>query len=333
MTRRPIVTRNQLPHQSDQLFLTDGGLETTLIFQDGVELPHFAAFILLKDQAGRELLARYYQRYLEIAAKDDRGFILESPTWRSNADWGVRLGLSARELEALNRDAIGLMLELRDRHATSAPAVVSGCIGPRGDGYQVDRVMTPEEAEAYHRPQILALRDAGAELITAITCTNTNEGLGVVRAAKAAELPAVISFTVETDGRLPSGARLREAIEEVDAQSDRAAAYFMINCAHPTHFQDALAGGGAWVERVRGVRANASRRSHQELNDAPDLDAGDPGEFGNEHRELLRRHPHINVLGGCCGTDHRHVACISTACSGGQGGRIAAASEGSVGHV
>jgi homocysteine S-methyltransferase len=327
------VTRNELPHQTDQLFLTDGGLETTLIFQDGVELPHFAAFVLLQERAGRELLARYYQRYLEIAQSDGRGFILESPTWRSNADWGVRLGLSARKLQALNRDAVGLMRALRDRHPSSAPVVVSGCVGPRGDGYQLDRVMTPEQAEAYHRPQILALRDAGAELITAITCTNSNEAVGVVRAAHAAALPAVISFTVETDGRLPSGMSLRAAIEEVDAESDRAAAYFMINCAHPTHFQDALAGGGAWVQRVRGVRANASRRSHQELNDSPDLDAGDPDEFGAEHRALLRRHPQINVLGGCCGTDHRHVACISTACSGGQGGRRpAVASEGSVSH-
>jgi S-methylmethionine-dependent homocysteine/selenocysteine methylase len=124
----------------------------------------------------------------------------------------------------------------------------------------------------------------------------------------------VISFTVETDGKLPTGQDLRDGIAEVDAATGRAPAYYMINCAHPTHFSATLSERDVWSKRVRGIRANASKRSHQGLNDAPDLDAGDPAELGSEYRDLLRRHPHINVLGGCCGTDHRHIECISLAC-------------------
>ena len=311
------MTDALLPQFSNQLFLTDGGLETTLIFQEGVELPHFAAFVLLRTAHGRELLRRYFQRYLDIAAADGCGFILESPTWRSNADWGQRLGFSVAELAAVNRDAIAFMQELRagaGQRTPGGPIVLSGCLGPRGDGYDPGRIMTADEAEAYHRPQIEAFCDAGADMITAITYTNTHEAVGATRAARAAQVPIVISFTLETDGKLPTGVSLKAAIEEVDALTDRGPAYFMINCAHPTHFQHALDTREPWVQRVRGLRANASRRSHQELNDAVDLDAGDPVELGAEHRSLMRANPHLNVFGGCCGTDHRHVACISAAC-------------------
>jgi len=309
------MTTPRLPQLANQLFLTDGGLETTLIFHEGLELPHFAAFVLLQTAEGREQLRRYFQRYLQIAATDGCGFVLESPTWRSNADWGQRLGFSAAELAAVNRDAIAFMHEVRAaQDKVGGPIVVSGCLGPRGDGYDPSRIMTADEAEAYHRPQIDVFRDAGADMITAITFTNTHEAVGATRAARAAKVPIAISFTVETDGNLPTGVSLKEAIGEVDALTERGPEYFMINCAHPTHFQQALASHEPWVQRVRGLRANASRRSHQELNDSPDLDAGDPAELGSEHRTLLRAHPHINVLGGCCGTDHRHVASISAAC-------------------
>jgi S-methylmethionine-dependent homocysteine/selenocysteine methylase len=160
--------------------------------------------------------------------------------------------------------------------------------------------------------QIGALAGAGADMVAAITMTNTNEAVGLTRAAVAAGMPVAISFTLETDGRLPTGQSLAEAIAEVDEATGGAPAYYMINCAHPTHFDAALAGGGAWLGRIRG--ANASRRSHVELNEAPDLDAGDPVELGGEYRALVRRLPHINVLGGCCGTDHRHIEQICAAC-------------------
>jgi len=306
---------HHLPQLEGGLFLTDGGLETCLLFHEGLELPCFAAFDLLKHEAGRRTLERYFERYIAIARKAGAGFILESPTWRASADWGDRLGYAPAALDRANEAAIGLMRDLARRHAASLRAiVVSGCVGPRGDGYIASERMTHLEAEAYHGRQIRTFARAGADMVTAITMTNANEAVGIARAARSAGLPIVISFTLETDGRLPTGQSLDDAIAEVDWETSRLPAYYMINCAHPTHFAAALEEGSAWMTRVRGVRANASRRSHQELNDSPDLDAGDPVELGHEHGELLRRFPRINVLGGCCGTDHRHVEAIALAC-------------------
>ncbi len=241
--------------------------------------------------------------------------MLESPTWRASPDWAERLGITASELELYNRDAISLLRELkREWSGRIGKLVVSGCVGPRGDGYDPGQVMTAEEALAYHAPQIATYAAAGADMITAITMTNISEAIGVARAAQAVGMPVAISFTVETDGRLPTGQTLQEAIETVDAVTRTGPAYYMVNCAHPTHFAEVLDTDAAWVKRVAGLRANASKRSHQELNDAPDLDDGNPSDLGREHAELLRRHGHIRVLGGCCGTDHRHVAAIGRAC-------------------
>lgn len=305
----------QLPQLRGGLFLTDGGLETTLIFHDKLELPHFAAFILLKDEVGRATLRRYYRSYLEIAAAEGLGFVLESPTWRASPDWAERVGMTPGELELYNRDAIVLLRELkREWSGRIGKLVVSGCVGPRGDGYDPGEVMTAEEACAYHAPQVATYAAAGVDMITAITMTNISEAIGVVRAAQAVGAPVAISFTVETDGLLPTGQTLQEAIETVDAVTGGGPAYYMVNCAHPTHFAAALDTGAAWTKRIAGLRANASKRSHQELNDAPDLDDGNPSDLGREHAELLRRHGHIRVLGGCCGTDHRHVAAIGRAC-------------------
>lgn len=306
---------DHLPQLDGGIFLTDGGIETTLIFHDKLELPYFAAFPLLQSREGRETLRRYFQRYMRIAAAGAHGFILEAPTWRANADWGDKLGYPEVALAAANKDAIALMVELRNAHnADGLPVVISGCVGPRGDGYNPGQIMTPEQSELYHGKQIEVFADAGADMITAITLTNSDEAVGIVRAARKARMPVAISFTLETDGRLPTGEGLGSAIEAVDAATAIGPAYYMITCAHPTHFADRLDDGGAWLQRVRGLRANASRRSHAELNEAPDLDDGNPLELGALYRDLLRRHPQINVLGGCCGTDHRHIEEIARAC-------------------
>jgi S-methylmethionine-dependent homocysteine/selenocysteine methylase len=306
--------RTHLPQLGGRLFLTDGGIETTLIFHDRFELPHFAAFDLLRQARGRAALHDYYARYAAIARREGVGFILESPTWRASADWGEKLGYTDAALAAANSDSIALMRELREEFETPrSPMVISGCVGPRGDGYDPGAVMSQAEAEAYHGRQVRSFGEAGADMVTAITMTNANEAIGVARAALKSGLPVAISFTLETDGRLPTGQALQEAIAEVDAATGDAPAYYMINCAHPTHFENVLA-GGASLERVRGLRANASKRSHRELNEAPDLDDGDPVELGGQYRDLCRRFGHINVLGGCCGTDHRHIEQIAKAC-------------------
>lgn len=194
--------------------------------------------------------------------------------------------------------------------------VVSGCIGPRGDGYVAGEVMPEDAAESYHALQVSAFAEAGADMVTAITMTNTNEAIGIARAARKVGMPLALSFTLETDGRLPTGQTLSEAIMRVDEATANGPAYYMINCAHPTHFDHVLNAGETWIKRLRGLRANSSRMSHAELDNAPELDIGDPLELGGQYADLRRRFPHINVLGGCCGTDHRHVDCISTACRG-----------------
>jgi S-methylmethionine-dependent homocysteine/selenocysteine methylase len=303
--------RDRLPQLGGGLFMTDGGLETTLIFQDGFDLPEFAAVDLLRSERGTEALKSYYTRYAELATELGIGFVLESPTWRASPAWATRLGYSASELEQLNRRAIALMEEVRDRYESSkAPFVISGCVGPQGDGYNPKELLSADAAESYHSTQIATFAETSADMVSAITMTYAAEAVGIVRAASRDGLPAAISFTVETDGRLPSGQALGEAIEQVDEETQQAAAYFMINCAHPTHFEHLLTPEAPWLERVGGMRANASMKSHAELDEAATLDDGDPEDLARRHRELRSSLPNLNVLGGCCGTDHRHVEAI-----------------------
>ena len=300
--------RSALPQLNGDLFLTDGGLETSLIFHDGFDLPHFAAFDLLKNDEGRDAIRNYFQPYLKIAKDHGVGFVLESATWRASSDWAEQLGYTPDALSDANRKAVEMLREIRDEHATDkTKAVISGNIGPRGDGYRPDNLMTEDEAERYHSVQIGTFANTEADVITAITMTHAEEAIGIVRAAKAVGMPVVISFTVETDGKLPTGQTLKEAIEQVDTATDNGPAYYMINCAHFTHFEGALTAGEEWIKRIRGLRANASALSHAELDEAEELDDGDPEEFGTQHGELWSAFTHFNVFGGCCGTDHRHV--------------------------
>lgn len=305
--------RKHLPQLDGDLFLTDGGIETTLIFNEGLDLPYFAAFDLLRTEAGANALEKYFRTYAALAKAHGIGFVLESATWRANADWGAKLGYSEESLAEANRAAIRMLAELRAEYEHEIPKmVISGCVGPRGDGYEPSNRMTVREAEAYHRAQIATFRKTEADLVTAITMNYVEEAIGVARAAVREEMPVVISFTVETDGRLPSGEWLEEAIATVDDATGSAPAYYMINCAHPAHFAGELT-PGSWLQRIRGLRANASMKSHAELNESTELDIGDPIDLGIRHAELVERMDHLNVFGGCCGTDHRHVDAICTA--------------------
>ena len=307
--------RNALPQLAGTFFLTDGGIETTLIFHEGLELPDFAAFHLLKTPQGAEALRKYFRTYAEIAKRFGTGLILESATWRANADWGKKLGYTPAELADANRRAIHLLEELRSEYETGQmPIVISGCIGPRGDGYVPDRAMSAHEAEAYHREQIETLAGTAADMVCAITMNYVEEAIGIARAAQRAHMPVAISFTVETDGTLPTGQPLKGAIEEVDDATSGYPSYYMINCAHPTHFDQVLTQGAQWVQRIHGLRANASRMSHAQLNEASELDAGNATELGQEYADLKERLPQLNVMGGCCGTDHRHIEQIASAC-------------------
>jgi homocysteine S-methyltransferase len=307
--------RHALPQLGEGLFLSDGGLETSLVFHEGLELPCFAAFPLVADPVGRERLRRYFAPYLATARERGVGFILDTATWRANADWGRKLGYGPQDLDRLNREAVALAVELRDAQGPQAPPIViNGAIGPRGDGYKAGERMTPAEAERYHAAQVNAFARTEADMVSAITIPYPEEAIGIAQAARAAGMPVVISFTVETDGTLPSGDALGAAIEQVDEATAGAPAYYMINCAHPTHFEGVLEEEGLWLDRVRGIRANASKQSHAELDEATELDAGDPVDLAEHYRHLQARLRRLSVVGGCCGTDHRHIAAISRAC-------------------
>lgn len=303
--------RNALPQLSNKLFLTDGGLETTLVFHDGIDLPNFAAFDLLRTTRGVNRLEKYYRQYADIAINNQVGFVLESVTWRASKDWGERMGYSASALDAVNQQSIEMLATLRDEIETEdSPMVISGCIGPRGDGYSPDVMMTAEEARSYHAAQIKSFALSAADMVTAMTINYVEEAIGIVLAAGDENIPVVISFTLETDGRLPGGQLLKEAIEQVDDATDSAAAYFMINCAHPEHFENTLAGDDGWLQRIHGIRANASKKSHAELDECEELDDGNPHELGEAYRAFSKKMKQLNVFGGCCGTDHRHVEAI-----------------------
>lgn len=303
--------RNSLPQLNGKLFITDGGLETTLVFHDGIDLPNFAAFDLLKTVDGVLRLEHYYRQYAGIALANYVGFILESVTWRASLDWGEQMGYSDIALDTINQQAVEMLITLREELETAdTPMVISGCVGPRGDGYSADSMMTAEQARQYHLPQIISLADAGADMVTAMTLNYVDEAVGIVQAAKDRGVPAVISFTVETNGCLPTGETLEQAIENTDKATGSAAAYYMINCAHPTHFARVLQADAPWKQRIKGIRANASCKSHAELDEATELDDGNPEELGRQYKAIRQLMKQLCVFGGCCGTDHRHIEAI-----------------------
>ena len=305
--------RNALPQLSGDLFLIDAGLETDLIFNHGIEIPEFAAHTLFPDPKGREALVNYYRGFLSLADATGAGFLLDGPTWKAHMHWAKDLGASEDDLRQVNHDAITFVSELRDEFSGNAkPIVLSAIIGPRGDAYAPEEAVAADEAERYHAKQIGWLAETEVDMVTGLTFTQSDEAIGFVRAARAAGLPSVMSFTVETDGKLPTGQPLGEAIQAVDDATDQATAYFMVNCAHPDHFFDVL-GNEAWTRRIHGMRCNASRQSHAELDNSEVLDDGDPVELGEQYRSIKDRMPWLNVFGSCCGSDLRHVTEIAKA--------------------
>ncbi len=308
--------RQSLPQLRGDFFLTDGGIETTLIFLEGHLLPLFAAFDLAKTKEGEGALRKYFRTYATLAKRFQSCLLLETATWRASADWGDKLGYTRDTLAEANLHNVRLLEEIRDEFETPQTAIViSGCIGPRGDGYVPTDKMSEKQAEDYHAVQIETFALSAADLVTAITMNYTEEAVGITRAANNASLPVVISFTVETDGKLPTGQTLGDAIRQVDDATSGYPSYYMINCAHPTHITNAIDGDGSWTKRIRGLRANASSMSHAELNDASDLDAGDPTTLGQDYAALKKEKlTSLNVFGGCCGTDHRHIEQIAKAC-------------------
>ncbi|GGC04856.1 homocysteine S-methyltransferase [Novosphingobium endophyticum] len=306
------MTKAEKLLNADRPFLTDGGLETWLFFLQGFEAPEFAAITLMDDNRARQAMRSYFDGFLAIAEEARTGFVLDTNTWRGCIEWAPKLRLTPDELLRLSSEAVRFAQSVRSRWQARVPDILlNGVIGPAGDAYAPERLPSADQSMAMHLPQIRTLAHAGVDMISAITMTNVAEAIGIARAARLQDLPVVVSFTVETDGRLPSGDALGEAIQTVDEATDYVPAYYMLNCAHPDHFRDVLATGAGWMSRIGGLRANASRLSHEALDASETLDEGDPEEFGFLHGQLARLLPNLRVVGGCCGTDHRHVGCVS----------------------
>lgn len=302
--------------KTDKFFLTDGGMETWLFFIEELQAPEFAAITLMRDEKARSAMCHYFDRFLSLAEKEKRGYVLDTNTWRGCISWAEKLGLDQAELLDLSREAIAFAHEIKsDWQGKLDTILINAVAGPAGDGYQPGSMSSAAEAERIHQPQISVFAECGVDMVSAITMTNSAEAIGIANAAASVNLPSVISFTVETDARLPSGESLATAIESVDQAAKRAPLYYMVNCAHPDHFAPAIQRGESWVQRIGGLRANASRLSHEELDNAETLDDGDPVEFGQLHQQLLSLLPNLRVIGGCCGTDHRHVGCVLESCA------------------
>ena len=303
--------RNQLPQLSTATFMTDGGLETDLIFNKGIDLPEFAAFDLLKSSDGKQTLKNYYRDYLVIAKKKCHGFVLEAPTYRANPDWVVKIGYALDDLQVIHNTAIEELEDLRNEFEDDNFKVpISVCIGPRGDGYVPSKIMTAEEAEEYHSSQIKVASNTNADLVSALTINYIDEATGIVNAAKKHHIPVVISYTVETDGNLPSGQSLKDAISSLDKATNNYVSYFMINCAHPEHFKGVLNANASWTKRIKGLRANASNKSHAELDESETLDIGNKEELAKDYCDLRKHLPNLSIIGGCCGTDSTHLESI-----------------------
>lgn len=293
--------------------LADAGMETYLIYREGIDLPQFASFTALATPEGRAALQRYYQPIIDVAARDRRTLLLDSATWRASADWGSLLGCSDSALDEANAAAVAFVADLRAAAGPTADIVLGGCIGPRGDGYAPSSGMTPTQSADYHAAQVASLARAGAEFIAAMTVGDANEAAGMMEAAREVGIPAIAAFTIETDGRLASGESVATIIAETDRLTDGYAMFYLLNCAHPLHLERALASTDPELQRVRGIRTNASMRSHAELDTAKDLDDGDPPDLARRCADLVTTYPRLSVVGGCCGTDARHISAISEA--------------------
>ena len=285
---------------------SDAGLETVMIFLEGLDLPHFASFYLLDSEAGRAALTRYFDHFVAIARSGETGFMLDTATWRANMGWAAAMGMDEAAIRSVNQRAVAFAQDYRAKAETdNLPILINGVIGPAGDGYRIDTALTPEAAEALHGVQIGALAESGVDLISAVTMTYAAQAIGIARAAARHRLPQVLSFTLETDGHLPDGQPLHAAIAEVDAATGGSPLFYMVNCVHPAHLAREL--DGPMRARIGGIRANASRQSHAELDVATELDDGDPVEFGHFYATFGRYLPNLRIIGGCCGADHRHV--------------------------
>lgn len=300
------------PRLEGKFYLTEGGTETEVLYKWGFELPEFAMFPLLDDPKADDVIRNMFRRYLDVAAEQNTGVLLNGHDYRASPDWGAKLGYSDEGLREMQRRTIQFLDEMRAEYADRVSDVyIAACIGPRGDAYGTGGEITADEAEDYHSVQMQNLDGTAADMAVAATFNNVPEAIGVIRAASGVGMPIGVSLTLTPEGRLRSGPTLREAIETVDEATASAAAWFGTNCAHPIEFEDALTDEGPWLDRLRYIRPNAAKMDKIALCSLGHLEDGDPVELGEQMGEIARRLPRADIIGGCCGTDERHLSEIA----------------------
>jgi S-methylmethionine-dependent homocysteine/selenocysteine methylase len=299
------------PRKPGLLYLTEGGVETEIMYKWGHKLPHFAMFTLLDKPEAMADMKSMFARALEVAATQKTGLVLSSLDYRASPDWAALLGISADGLRDVHFRTVAFMKEVAAPFVEKIPDLVfSGVIGPRGDAYGKGGGITEEEAEDYHTPQLKNLRDAGADMACALTFNNIPEAVGVARAAKAVGIPLGLYFTLNSKGTLGSGPTLKEAVESVEEITQGAPSYYGLNCSHPLEFMESLEDGD-WLKRVRSIRPNAVRMEKVALCKLGHLEDGDPEELGQQMGDIRQKFPQMDILGGCCGTDERHLGEIA----------------------
>ena len=300
------------PRLENKIYLTEGGTETEILYKWGYELPEFAMFPLLDNAEADQCIRGIYRRYFDVAEAFETGLVILGHDYRASPDWARKLGYSLDGLAEMQHRTIDFLADMRSEYKGRVSDVyISGCIGPRGDAYGTGAEISESEAEDYHSVQLSTLRETDADMAIAATFNNIPEAIGVVRAAKNIGVPLGVSLTLTTESRLRSGPTLKQAVETIDEQTDGAAAWFGTNCSHPLEFEPAISETGVWTERLRYIRPNASRMEKIALCKLGHLEDGNPIELGQQMGDVAQRFPKMDILGGCCGTDERHLGEIA----------------------
>ncbi len=296
------------PIGTNEVFLTEGGIETEIMYRHGFELPEFSMLPLLDNPKAVAAIRSVLSQHLDVAAEFGLSFMLTGLDYRASPDWGAKLGYSPAGLADATIAAIDLLRDIAKNYENQIPRLlIGGILGPRGDAYSLNREITEASSEDYHAVQLETLKRAKVDFTCAMTFNNIAESVGAARAAATAGMPFSISLTLDGTSKLKSGPSLAEAITEIDAKTgNEAPDFYMINCSHPLEYEPALEAGD-WTKRLRGVRPNASKMDKLALCKLGHIEDGDPVELGAQLLSLSDRYPQLDIFGGCCGTGHNHL--------------------------
>lgn len=309
-----MTTFQELLTQSPAV-LGEGAVIERLRRAPGIRLDdHVVNSALIYQESGRAALETIYRQYLAIGQRYQLPLLLSTPTWRAGRERIAAAGLAGRDL---NGDNTRFLAKLRDGSGDYARQVaICGLMSCRGDAYKPDEAMSADAAADFHAWQADALAAAGVDFLLAATLPALSEALGLARAQAATGLPYVISFVARREGTLLDGTPLSVAISTIDAAVTPRPLAYLVNCTHASIFRSALLNernsSPLVKQRVIGLLANTAALSPEELNERTDLVEEAPAVFGRSVA-ALRSELGMKILGGCCGTDQRHIECLARA--------------------